>query len=175
MLSIGRLRLENGLGYYLHAVASGSEEYYTADRERGGAGSARAITSPVSMATSPVRNCAVLEGRDPMTGELLVLSRQTRPGLDLCFSAPKSMSLLFAFGDREMRRAVVAAHDSAVRAGLGYLEREACWVRRGHAGSRRLRAEGFIAAGFRHRTSQPLFCARVLHATARSTSMHLGR
>jgi conjugative relaxase-like TrwC/TraI family protein len=155
MLSIGRLRLENGLDYYLDTVASGTEEYYTADREVPG----RWIGASEHLAgldgeVSGEELRAVLEGRDPVTGELLVSSRRTRPGFDLCFSAPKSMSLLFAFGDREMRRAVVAAHDSAVRAGLGYLEREACWVRRGHAGARRLGADGFIAAGFRHRTSR---------------------
>jgi conjugative relaxase-like TrwC/TraI family protein len=155
MLSIGRLRLENGLDYYLDTVASGTEEYYTADREVPG----RWIGSSEHLAgldgeVSGEELRAVLEGRDPRTGKLLVSSRRTRAGLDLCFSPPKSMSLLFAFGDREMRRAVVAAHDSAVRAGLGYLEREACWVRRGHAGARRLGADGFIAAAFRHRTSR---------------------
>ena len=96
----------------------------------------------------------MLEGRDPATGLMLVSSRRTRPGFDLCFSAPKSMSLMFAFGDSEIRAAVVSAHESAVRAALDYLEREACWVRRGHAGVHRLRAGGFMAAGFRHRTSR---------------------
>ena len=40
---------------------------------------------------------------------MLASSRRTRPGFDLCFSAPKSVSLLFVFGDSEIRRAVVGA------------------------------------------------------------------
>jgi len=155
MLSIGRLRLEHGLDYYLQTVADGTEEYYAADREAPGhwiGASEQLVGLHGEVFGDDLR--AVLEGRDPATGLMLVSSRRTRPGFDLCFSAPKSMSLLFAFGDSEIRRAVLGAHDSAVRAALDYLEREACWVRRGHAGVHRLRADGFAAAAFRHRTSR---------------------
>jgi conjugative relaxase-like TrwC/TraI family protein len=155
MLSIGRLRLEDGLDYYLSTVASGTEEYYTADREAPGrwiGASEHLLGVHGEVFGDDLR--AILEGRDPATGMPLVSSRRTRPGFDLCFSAPKSMSLLFAFGDLEIRRAVVGAHESAVRAALDYLEREACSVRRGHAGVHRLGADGFVAAAFRHRTSR---------------------
>jgi hypothetical protein len=48
----------------------------------------------------------------------------------------------------------VEAHEEAVGAALGYLEREACRVRRGHAGRVELQADGFVAAGYRHRMSR---------------------
>jgi hypothetical protein len=41
-----------------------------------------------------------------------------------------------------------------VGAALGYLEREACRVRRGHAGRIELPADGFVAAAYRHRMSR---------------------
>jgi ATP-dependent exoDNAse (exonuclease V) alpha subunit len=37
---------------------------------------------------------------------------------------------------------------------VGYLELEACWTRRGHAGGERVRGEGFVAAAYRHRRSR---------------------
>ena len=43
---------------------------------------------------------------------------------------------------------------SAWQAALGYLEREACVVRRGHGGAVREHGDGFVAAAFRHRTSR---------------------
>jgi hypothetical protein len=87
MLSIGRLRLENGLNYYLDTVASGTEEHYTANREVPGRwmGASEDLAG-VNGEVSGEELRAVLEGRDPMTGELLVSSRRTRPGLDLRLS-----------------------------------------------------------------------------------------
>jgi conjugative relaxase-like TrwC/TraI family protein len=74
--------------------------------------------------------------------------------LDLTFSAPKSVTVLFAIGDEEMSRVLVEAHEEAVAAAVGYLEREACRVRRGHGGRVELQAGGFVAAAYRHRMSR---------------------
>ncbi|MGH2872562.1 MAG: relaxase domain-containing protein [Solirubrobacteraceae bacterium] len=64
---------------------------------------------------------------------------------------------------------LVEAHEEAVGAAVGYLEREACRVRRGHNGTKAERergdprgweharcepAPGFVAAGYRHRMSR---------------------
>lgn len=75
-------------------------------------------------------------------------------GYDLTFSAPKSVSILYAVGGREVRSAVRESHDRAVRDGLAYLEREACVARRGAGGHRRLLGEGFVAAAYRHVASR---------------------
>jgi conjugative relaxase-like TrwC/TraI family protein len=73
------------------------------------------------------------------------------PGLDVMFSAPKSVSVLHALGDDELAAAVRRAHDDAVAAGFAYLERHACRVK---ARGRVVAADGFVAAAFRHRTSR---------------------
>ncbi len=169
MLSIGKLRLGRE-DYYLASVARGTKEYYTAHGDAPGqwiASSTKSLGLSGEVAGDDLRT--VLAGTDPYSGDSLGSSRRTRPGFDLCFSAPKSVSLLFAFGDTAVRARVVEAHESAVAASLDYLEREACWVRRGHAGARRIRADGFIAAAFRHRTSRagdPQLHTHVLVANA---------
>jgi conjugative relaxase-like TrwC/TraI family protein len=76
------------------------------------------------------------------------------PGLDLTFSPPKSVCLLFALCDGETASVVRRAHDAAVAQARGYLEREAGEVRRGKDGVDRLPGGGFVAAAFRHRTSR---------------------
>ena len=91
---------------------------------------------------------ALIAGRDPSSGEVLRAGsgRDRVCALDLTFSAPKSVSVLFAIGDAETSRALVEAHEEAVGAAVGYLEREACRVRRGRGGRIELAADGFVAA-----------------------------
>lgn len=75
-------------------------------------------------------------------------------GLDLTFSAPKSVSVLFGIGGPGLHERVRAAHDIAVLQAVGYLERNAAAVRRGHGGVIVEQAPAFVAAAFRHRTSR---------------------
>ncbi len=81
-------------------------------------------------------------------------AHQHRPGLDITLSAPKSVSLEgLVFGERR----VVRAHDEAVRATLDWIESDLLQTR-GYdpaTGRRpRERADGLVAAGFRHLTSR---------------------
>ena len=62
--------------------------------------------------------------------------------------------MLFAVAEPGVRALVRDAHDHAVREALGYVERSAASVRRGHAGAEVLPANGLVAAAFRHRTSR---------------------
>ena len=91
-----------------------------------------------------------------VTGEALGLQVQAgrRPGYDLTFSAPKGVSLLWAFGTADVSNAVSVAHDRAVAAVIDHLSVEACFARRGHGGAELVEADGFIGAAFRHRTSR---------------------
>jgi conjugative relaxase-like TrwC/TraI family protein len=79
-------------------------------------------------------------------------------GVDLCFRAPKSVAIMFGLGSSDAARQVVAAHDAAVAAALGYLEQVASYGLRGHHGdgrsADRVATSGFIAAAFRHRMSR---------------------
>lgn len=152
VLSIAKLGA-GAEGYYLDVVAKGAEEYYLGDGEAAGRWlpSAQLLGLSGEVGSEDLR--AVLAGMDPAGERLAPMSRRV-PGFDLTFSAPKSVSLIHAFGSTSDRAVVVEAHDAAVDAALGYLEREACRLRRGHAGAEVIEASGFIAAAFRHRTSR---------------------
>ena len=64
----------------------------------------------------------MVEGRDPRTGEPLVAGRErTVRAFDLTFSAPKSVSLLWAFGSERVAEVVAEAHREAVAEALGFL------------------------------------------------------
>ncbi|MCY4349724.1 MAG: relaxase domain-containing protein [Thiotrichales bacterium] len=79
-----------------------------------------------------------------------------RPGRDLTLSAPKSVSLVALIGG-DVR--IVDAHDRAVRATLGWVERHAAETRmRDPATGRMVRTLGqrMVAATFRHDTSRNL-------------------
>ncbi|MGD9696174.1 MAG: MobF family relaxase [Thermoleophilia bacterium] len=105
----------------------------------------------------------LLDGRDPASGEELAGAARRRGGnvaFDLTFTAPKSVSVLAAVGDEGIRRAILAAQAAGARAGLDYLERRACFVRRGRNGVTVLPGEGFAGAMY-------------LHEMARSGDPHL--
>ncbi|WP_045876498.1 MobF family relaxase [Pseudofrankia sp. DC12] len=78
-------------------------------------------------------------------------------GYDLVCSAPKSVSLLWAFGDDALRADVAAAMEAAVDATIGYLER--------HGVFGRVRGQSRHALG--------LAVASYLHDVSRSDEAHL--
>lgn len=95
----------------------------------------------------------LLDGRDPASGAALAGTARRAGGnvsFDLTFAAPRSVSVLAAVGDEVVRSVVLEAHVAGVRAGLDYLEREACFVRRGRNGVTVLPAEGFVGALYVH-------------------------
>ncbi len=153
-MTIGKLRAgqEN---YYLAAVAHGVEDYYS---ERGevpgrwiGSGADElGLTGEVDDDDFHM----VLSGVDPSSGLRLRRSNASVSGFDVTLSAPKSVSLLWALGDERISAAIVVAHESAVDATIGYLEREAIRSRRGHNGVDVVEGGGVIGAAFRHRTSR---------------------
>ncbi len=85
---------------------------------------------------------------------------------DLCFSSPKSVSLLAAGGGTERRRQVQEARAVALQTALRELEANGLGVRRGHNGTERYHAaSGMFAIAFEHRMSRagdPQFHVHVL-------------
>jgi len=171
MLSLWKLRV-GAEAYYLGQVARGLDDYYIGGSETRGrwiGTGANLLNLPDEVTGDDLR--AVLAGLAPGTG-LTPDGKQVRtwkgrvPGFDLTFSTPKSVSVMYAFGDVLVRDDIVKSIDNAVKETMGWLEREACFVRRGSNnrnaktapfeqwGTRRLHAKGFIATGFNHRTSR---------------------
>jgi conjugative relaxase-like TrwC/TraI family protein len=155
VLSIGKL----GRGqenYYLETVAKGAEDYYVGRGEAPGRWLGT-VTSELGLDgrvnAEDLRQ--VLAGVGPSSGERFARGGEHRvPGFDLTFCAPKSVSVLWGLGDRDISAAARTAHDSSVDAALRYLEDQACWSRRGTNGFVKMPGDGFVAAAFRHRTSR---------------------
>lgn len=160
MLTIGKLGASAGqLQYYERQVAAGAEDYYTGRGETPGAWLGAGLAALGVSAGARVQRDAFMElmrGRHPADGSVLrAVTRSSRvAALDLTFSAPKSVSVLFAVAGGGVSEALGQAHDRAVAQAVAYLEREACWTRRGHGGVERVRGEGLVAAAYRHRLSR---------------------
>ncbi|HTC58689.1 MAG TPA: MobF family relaxase [Solirubrobacteraceae bacterium] len=101
---------------------------------------------------------ALMEGRDPRTGGWL------RPegagggrggGIDVAFSAPKSVSAVWALADPWQREQIEHAHANAVEQAVGYLRERVPVVRRRYSGQvvEEL-AKDVIAGEYRHTTAR---------------------
>ncbi|MBT1620571.1 relaxase domain-containing protein [Curtobacterium flaccumfaciens pv. poinsettiae] len=78
-------------------------------------------------------------------------TQQAVAGFDLVCSPPKSVSVLWALGDENTRKAIEAAQDTAVRDTIAYLEQHALATRAGTNGVAQLEVQGGITATvFRH-------------------------
>jgi conjugative relaxase-like TrwC/TraI family protein len=148
LLSIGKIRAGQET-YYSRQVAAGRDDYYSGKGEAPGEWAGRgAADLGLSGEVDSDDFRALMGATDPSDGAALTGTRggSTVAAFDLTFSAPKSVSVLYAVADDSTSRALRDAHDEAVREALGYLEREACRVRRGTDGLRRLSADGFASA-----------------------------
>jgi conjugative relaxase-like TrwC/TraI family protein len=102
---------------------------------------------------------ALLDGRHPVTGAKLGrgFGDASARGFDATFSAPKSVSALWALTpDRWVRAEVLAAHDAAVDAALGWFEGHGAVTRRGTNGIDQVDTRGVAVARFRQHTSRTL-------------------
>lgn len=144
------------LAYYDHLRR---DDYYTRGGEPpgrwAGEGAERlSLRGPVTQAEFD----AALSGVDPKTGERLVQqggrAREHSAGWDMTFSAPKSVSVLWALSNEPERQAIEQAHRSAVLTATAHLERNSAWARRGRAGTMREQTAGLLMAQFDHHTSR---------------------
>jgi len=160
VLTIGKLGASRAqLQYYEAQVATGIEDYYAGRGEapglwRGNGADMLGLAGGQEVERGAF--LALMEGRSPVDGSVLrqMGACSTVAAVDLTFSAPKSVSVLFATADDRVSGALVEAHERAVDQALAYLEGEACFARRGHGGAERLRGDGLIAASYRHRMSR---------------------
>ncbi|MFX8500629.1 relaxase domain-containing protein, partial [Acinetobacter baumannii] len=77
-------------------------------------------------------------------------------GWDVTFSAPKSVSVLWALSDPNKRSAIENAQRMAVATATTLLEQTAAFARRGKGGAIREPTAGLLLAKFDHHTSRDL-------------------
>lgn len=159
-MSLGKIA-DGKTEYLVNSVAVGQEDYYTGSGEApgvwlGGGLAGLGLTEGEEVTEEAL--VRILAAQDPTTGDSLVRGRaasRSIPGFDGTFSAPKSVSTLWALApDEEVREAIREAHDEAVREAMCYVESEMSWCRRGHAGAQEVEGRGVVGAAFRHRSSR---------------------
>lgn len=101
---------------------------------------------------------ALMEGRHPRSGGFLRRAGATGErggGIDLTFSAPKSVSAVWALGDAAQRADMEAAHAAAVREAMAHLTETVPTVRRRYSGQVvEEPAREVVAAEYRHTTAR---------------------
>ena len=161
MLSIGALSsAAQGASYYERDgyYAKDDPEHRAASAWAGRGAEELGLKGPVD----PKTFRAVLEGRVPDDSGRRLGKRGKdgeivhRPGRDLTFSAPKSVSLAALVGGD---RRIVEAHDHAVAATLAWIEKNAAETRMKEPDTGKMARVGnqkIVAATFRHDTSRNL-------------------
>lgn len=156
MVSPGRVTAGN-LEYYSSQVADGAEEYFS------GCGIAQATwigaLAPelgVSGRVEPEQFRQVMAGFRP--GEATTLAQQFARrkvlGIDMVFSAPKSVSVMWVLAPAEVRRAIEDAHDQALLSTFAMIEEHCAYGRQGAGGVHKVKGEGLIASTYHHITSR---------------------
>lgn len=137
-----------------------SAEGYYAERQRAPAAWVGSGTDTLGLAEKEYDRevmINLLEGLGPRGERLARISPRHRPGWDLTFSAPKSISAAWALADEGHRAEIEAAHEAAIRGAIGYIEAEgAVLVRSGEGGVEKEGASGLTFATFRHETSRAI-------------------
>ncbi|MGI8792745.1 MAG: MobF family relaxase, partial [Acidimicrobiales bacterium] len=141
-------------------VAAGLEDYYAGEGESPGRWMGRAdlVGAILGADVTEVEASLLLAARTAPDGTMLgrVPSQKSVNAFDATFSAPKSVSVLYALGDPGVIVAVTQAQDAAVAAGLEYLDAHASFTRMGQGGAAVVDSDGLVAVAYRHRTSRSL-------------------
>ena len=153
-----------GFATYLTASASRGD-YYVGGELEGDGGSWHGSTDALgelgldpSQPVSRQELVTLMQGRSPATGKPLrrVGGDGSRvAGIDATFSAPKSVSALWAVSDRYRRAQIEVAHRKAVASAVSRIERDVGLVRRREYGQLRWQtAKSLVAAEFVHTSSR---------------------
>ena len=101
---------------------------------------------------------ALMEGRHPGDGSWLRRAGADGSrggGIDVTFSAPKSVSVVWALADPWQREQLEAAHERAVERSVAYMRERVAVVRRRYgAGVVEEPAKDLVAAAYRHTTAR---------------------
>lgn len=135
------------------------EDYYTAGGEPPGRWVGK-FAQTLNLAGQQVQKGQLIEafsGFDPATGQPLARNAgpEHKPGYDLTFSAPKSVSVIWATADQATQKAISEAQQKAVEAAIAHAEKIGAFVQRaGHGGIEKVPHGELLVATFEHSTSR---------------------
>ena len=168
MLILAKITSSSAGGYaeYLEGKATAAElgDYYLRDGERTEApgrwaqGANHFGLNPEQPVTGEQLH-ALMAVRRPDTGEELRRaggSGEAVAALDATFSAPKSVSAVWALADRDLRARIERAHEASVDRALSYATRQVPMLRRRVSQDTVVheKATGLVATSWRHTTAR---------------------
>ena len=175
-MSMHKLTAGDGYAYLTRHVAAGDAgldadasltAYYEATGNPPGRWYGEGITGlgdssmrlrPGDVVTEEAMTAVFRDGVDPLTDDALGRpyrrfddgKRHAVVGYDLTFTAPKSVSVLWALADDATRGIVYDAHRAALASSLEFVEQRVIRTRLGDGGRQQVRTRGMIAAAFDH-------------------------
>lgn len=145
----------SGLGYYFDGVASAHTDglFEPSEVSRyGGVSAARVGIAGREVIQSDLAE--LLRGGGALEHCGVGAHRVRHAFIDVVFTCPKSVSLLFGLAPPVQRGEVLAAHVTARDTVLSYLERVGAWVKAPTGARTPSRADGFIWAPFVHHVNR---------------------
>jgi conjugative relaxase-like TrwC/TraI family protein len=141
----------------------------------GGLGDRTQRLRPGDVVTEAAMTAVFRDGVDPLTDDALGWpyrefddgKRHAVVGYDLTFTAPKSVSVLWALADDATRVIIYDAHRAALASSLEFVEQRVIRTRIGDGGRHQVRTRGLVAAAFDHwdtRAGDPNLHAHVVIA-----------
>lgn len=149
VVSIASIGSASGAAQYYSA----GENYYTTegDEHLGIWGGEAAARLGLSGSIEPAQFEELLNGKLPNGATVANNAGEHRPGVDICFSAPKSVSLLSLVGKDER---IAPAHMAAVQSTLGWVEQRLAEARISTDGNRAVPTGNLAYALFAHDTNR---------------------
>ncbi|MFW0168772.1 MobF family relaxase [Rothia sp. P4278] len=108
----------------------------------------------IPLGKRPMKKTEAPQDAKNASGKTAKKTREAVAGFDLTFSAPKSVSALWAISDSATQTVIHQAHQNAVRTSLLWLENSIIQSRAGDGGIAKVEVEGIIASLFDHYDSR---------------------
>lgn len=102
----------------------------------------------------PIKEQKAPDGAKTPKGEQAKSTRKPVHGFDLTFSAPKSVSALWAVADPELQGRIHQAHKDAIAETLAWAEKNVVQTRAGHGGVAHVATNGIVGSLFDHSDSR---------------------
>ncbi|MGP5002413.1 MobF family relaxase [Glutamicibacter ardleyensis] len=122
----------------------------------------------------PIKEQQTPTGAKTPKGEQAKPTRKPVHGFDLTFSAPKSVSALWAVADPELQGRIHQAHKEAISETLAWAEKNVIQTRSGHGGVAHVATNGIVGSLFDHSDSRvgdpQLHTHAVIHNRVQRTS-----
>ena len=168
MLTVAKVSQRTAAGYaeYLEGKAQAAElgDYYLKDGERveapgRWAAGAQLVGARGELPVSGEQLRALMAVRRPDTGEPLRragASGEAVAALDVTFSAPKSVSAIWAVADPELRASIERAHEQAIDRALNHSLKHVAMIRHRVGSGTAIHAKpaSLIATSWRHTTAR---------------------